>query len=89
MATWGYIALVAIGIIIGIVLWEYVSKSETVFRGHIRIKQRGRGNIQKPGITTEIQPQTKRGDKKAARQQARIVRRNERRKKKDLRKLEN
>lgn len=81
---WPYIATFFIGLSAGIMIGVKWLGEKTVFKGNVRIKQRGRGNIQKPDLDVNLPIQTKRGD----RSQDRIARRNERRMKKDLTGLE-
>ena len=82
---WTFISMVLAGVVVGLVVGVKWLGDKTVFRGKIRINQRGRGNIQDPTLSAEIRPQKKRDDKK----QSRIERRNERKKRKDLKRLDN
>lgn len=78
---WPYIsAFLAGALTIALVAWKFVG---TTFKGQIRIRQRGRDNVLQPTIKAEIKPRMKRDERK----QDRIMRRNERRKEKDLKKL--
>lgn len=77
---WLYFGLISFGVIIGIILWEQINRNGTVFKGKIRIKQKGGSNTIDPVINAKF-------DKLTQRKQRRIIKRNARRKKKDLRKL--
>ena len=74
MKFWMGFALYLLGTISGIVLWEKIDM-KTVLKGKIMLKQRGRGNTQLTDIRPEINANTKRRDKKAARQEKREQRR--------------
>ena len=73
------IAAFLAGVIVGIILWEKID-AKTIFKGTVRIKQRGKGNHQDNLIKPEITPET--------RQEKRISKRNERKKRRSLKKLE-
>jgi hypothetical protein len=81
---WPYIATFFIGLSAGIVIAVKWLNERVVYKGTVRIKQRGKGNIQEPSIRAEITPETKREGKK----QAKIIKRNERKSRRSLRRLE-
>lgn len=66
MINWLTLVALLIGVILGIILWEQIG-TDDVFKGRVKIKQRGRGNIQKPEIEVEITPKNKREERKLAR----------------------
>ena len=81
---WSYIALFFIGLSAGIAVGVKWLGDKTVFKGSVRIKQRGKGNVQKPEIIAEIdEKQANTGVLSKWRQ-----RRIERKKKRALRRLE-
>ena len=53
---WIYISVNLLGVIIGLIVSAKWLGEKTVYNGDLRIKQRGRGNIQKPEISLEIAP---------------------------------
>jgi hypothetical protein len=79
---WTYIAVNLLGVIIGIIIGVKWLGDKTVYNGDLRIKQRGRGNIQKPEISLEITPKPRRVERlqaKLEKKKARIARRLEKR----------
>jgi len=71
---WSYIALFFIGLSSGIVFAVKYLSDKTVFKGSVKIKQRGKGNDQ----MTDIHPEISAGSSKEDKKQARIIKRNER-----------
>lgn len=63
---WIYLAIFLAGVVVGIIIWEKIGVDD-VFKGTVRIKQRGRGNVQSPEIKAEITPKESRKEKRAAR----------------------
>ena len=62
-----------VGMLLGVILAIKLNLGvDNLFKGRVRIKQRGRHNTQAPTIKAEIKPKTKRGDKK----QPKVRRRN-------------
>ncbi len=73
---WGFIATLFIGFSAGLIFAvKWLVPEKVVFKGKIRLNQRGRGNTQLTDIRPEINANTKREDKKAERQAKRDERR--------------
>lgn len=72
---WKFAAFILSGVIGGIILANKLSLGvDTVFKGTVKIKQKGRGNIQDNVIKPEIAPETRKSDRilsKLERQKAR------------------
>jgi len=81
--AWVYISMFLAGLSAGIVIAVKWLSDKTVYKGDFRIRQRGRGNRQMTELGLNLPIQTKRGDRK----QSRIAKKNNRKLKKDLRKL--
>ena len=77
------IAIYSIGIISGIILWEKID-FKTIYKGQFKMKQRGQGNIQNAEVTVKTPRRTRKEAKKAER----IRKANEKKKAKDLKRLE-
>jgi len=76
--AWTYIAVNLLGVILGLIIGVKWLGDKTVYNGSIRIKQRGKGNIQKPEIVVEIEDKPRRIDRiqaRAEKKKARIERR--------------
>jgi len=71
---WMILAFYALGMISGILLWEKIDV-KTIFKGTVKLRQRGRGNTQLTEIKPEIDAKTERVDKKQLRQDRRDERR--------------
>ena len=80
---WPYVSAFFIGLSAGIVVAVKWLNEKTVFKGSVRIKQRGKGNEQ----MTDIRPEIDAGTAKNERKQARIIKRNEKRTKKAAKRL--
>ena len=80
---WMIIAVYSIGIISGILLWEKID-FKTIYKGQIRMKQRGQGNTQNSNVSLKMDRQAK----KEAAKQARIAKRNEKKLQKSAKLLE-
>lgn len=78
---WKIFSLILSGIIIGIIASDKLALGvENVFKGSVKIKQKGKGNVLDADIKPEIAEQSRKA--------ARIVARLERQKEKALKKLE-
>lgn len=82
--VWSYVALFFMGLSTGIVVSVKWLNEKTVFKGNVRIKQRGKGNEQMTDIHPEIDAGSKRDDKK----QAKIIKRNAKKEKRAAKRLE-
>jgi hypothetical protein len=80
---WMILSIYSLGIISGIVLWEKID-FKTIYKGQFKMKQRGRGNLQNAEVTLK----TPRETRKEVKKQGRIVKRNEKKKARDLKRLE-
>lgn len=61
---WKIVALILTGIIAGIIAADKLSLGvETIFKGTVRIKQRGSGNIQDTVIKPEIVQESRRAER--------------------------
>lgn len=77
------LAVYLLGVISGILLWEKVD-FKTIYKGQIKIKQRGKGNIQSSDVTLKTDKKAKRDERK----QANIIKRNERKAKRAAKRLD-
>ena len=72
---WIYAAILFLGMAMGIIIGVVIDK-DTVFKGNVRIKQRGKGNTQAPEIIANLGEKLQsRKEKRLAKKQARIERR--------------
>ena len=61
---WKFTVFILTGVIGGIILANKLSLGvDTVFKGTVKIKQKGRGNIQDNVIKPEIAPETRKSDR--------------------------
>jgi len=81
---WMYFGLMMAGVVIGMIIEERIGLARNVFKGRVKIKQRGRGNVLDSDIKLPDKPKTKREERILTRAQRRI----ERRKKRALKRLE-
>ena len=80
-AFWKAVAFILTGVIIGIIASDKLALGvETVFKGQIRIKQKGRGNVLDADIKPEIVQESRRA--------GRIINRLEKQKERAQKKLE-
>ncbi len=80
---WMIVSFYSFGVITGIFLWEKID-FKTIYKGQIKLKQRGSGNTQNSQVTLKMDRKAKR----EAAKQARIVERNTKKAKKAADKLE-
>jgi len=71
---WMILAFYLLGVISGVILWEKVD-FKTIYKGTIKMRQRGKGNTQNSNVSLK-------------RKEDRIQKRNEKKKAKDLKRLE-
>ena len=71
---WMILAFYALGMISGILLWEKIDV-KTIFKGTVKLRQRGRGNTQLTEIKPQIDAKAEHVDKKHLRQDRRDERR--------------
>lgn len=81
---WMILFFYALGVISGVILWEKID-FKTIYKGNIRMKQRGQGNTQNSEVTLK----TDRKQRKEAKKQAKIIKRNSKRADRAAKKLEN
>ena len=79
---WSYISMFFIGLSAGIIVAVKWLNEKTVFKGQVRIKQRGKGNEQMTDIRPQTVVQSKRQAKKQEKKQDKIIKRNKKRAKK-------
>ncbi len=65
--AWPYIVFNLLGVIIGLIIGVKWLGDKTVYNGDLRIKQRGRYNVQKPEISLEIEAKPRRIERIQAR----------------------
>ena len=53
VSFWVLVVCYLAGLISGVILWEKIGVND-VFKGAVRIKQRGKGNIQKPSLSLQM-----------------------------------
>jgi len=80
---WMIVSFYLLGVISGMFFWEKID-FKTIYKGQIKLKQRGKGNTQNSQVTLKMDHKAKRD----AAKQARIVDRNARKEKKAAGKLE-
>jgi hypothetical protein len=76
-----YVVFNLLGVIIGLFIGVKWLGDKTIYNGSIRIKQRGKGNVQKPEIVVKIEDKPRRIERLQGRlekKKARIARRLER-----------
>jgi len=74
MKFWMILAFYLLGVVSGILLWEKIDV-KTIFKGTVKLRQRGRGNTQLTEIKPQIDAKTERVDKKQQRKDRRDERR--------------
>ena len=80
---WSYIAAFFIGLSAGIVFAVKYLSEKTVFKGSVKLRQRGKGNTQLTDIRPEINAKSSKNEKK----EARIIKRNQKRAEKATKRL--
>jgi hypothetical protein len=76
--AWVYIAFNLLGVILGLIIGVKWLGDKTVFKGDLRIKQRGRYNTQQPTVSLDIEAKPRRIERlqaRAEKKKARIARR--------------
>jgi hypothetical protein len=77
------VSFYSFGVITGIFLWEKID-FKTIYKGQIKMKQRGQGNTQNSDVTLKMDKE----QRKEERKQARITEKNARKERKAAKKLE-